>query len=520
MTPNIPSPDGAERPLLSDQPETNYESTTPAASGDAESRGAFKRDLGAIEAFGIVISIVIGSGVFTSPGSIDTNVPSPGIALVVWLIGGILAWAGATTMAELGTSIPGEGGVQPYLQYIFGDVFGFLAAWTWIIAVMPATLAILSIVFIESVYSAAGITDQAGAIHHKLLSILVLIAISVANSISTKVSTRLSNFFVATKFVTIATIVLVGLLVVIIHLSSANWDGPAKDWYSKSWFGVRDTITPDGGVVHWGDLGGWEILGYYSTALYGALWAYSGWDKAAELSAPASQLPLAINTAVPIVILCFIAANTAYYILLPWSVVSTTDSVAVTAITHLLGAGAGIVAAVSICLVVAGSLLGNSFVAGRMVVAAANQNWLPRFLGVLGHFGIPPHADTQSNGSARQTWESDAPINATILSTVLPIVYILFGNFRALVTFNGLGEYSFFFLTVLGAIVLRFREPDRHRPYKPLIVIPVIFALVSGLVVVRGAIFAPFQAVILILLWVIGVVYIQVRKRWTQGRAA
>jgi hypothetical protein len=71
--------------------------------------GTFRRNLGTVEAFAIVISIVIGSGVFTSPGPIDTNVPSPGAALLVWLVGGVLAWTGASTMAELGTTIPGEG---------------------------------------------------------------------------------------------------------------------------------------------------------------------------------------------------------------------------------------------------------------------------------------------------------------------------------------------------------------------------------------------------------------------------
>lgn len=49
----------------------------------------------------------------------------------------------------------------------------------------------------------------------------------------------------------------------------------------------------------------------------------------AELSAPARQLPLAINTSVPTIIVCFLAANAAYYILLPWDVISRTDSVAV-----------------------------------------------------------------------------------------------------------------------------------------------------------------------------------------------
>lgn len=54
----------------------------------------------------------------------------------------------------------------------------------------------------------------------------------------------------------------------------------------------------------------------------------------AELQHPARQLPLAINTAVPTIILCFIAANAAYYILLPWDVVSKTDSVAVVSNFH------------------------------------------------------------------------------------------------------------------------------------------------------------------------------------------
>ncbi|PWY83390.1 amino acid transporter [Aspergillus heteromorphus CBS 117.55] len=511
------------RPLLA---ETR--STDSASESSSTPDGRFTRNLGAIEAFAIVISIVIGSGIFTSPGSIDTNVPSPGVALLVWLVGGILAWTGASTMVELGTAIPGEGGVQPYLRYIFGDVFGFLAAWTWIIAVMPATLAILSIVFVESLFSAAGVTDQAGSISHKLLSVLVLLAIGLANSISTKASTRLNGFSVTTKFLAIAGIVLAGLVVVILQVSGINRHAGPKDWLNHPWFGPRNTWTPDGTEVDWNSIRGWESLGYYSAALYGALWAYSGWDKvrpsdrcvfraiyiSAELSSPARQLPLAINTAVPIIIICFLAANAAYYVLLPWKIVSMTDSVAVTAITHLLGPACGVLAAILICLVVAGSLLGNSFVAGRMIVAASKMDWFPRFLGVLGYLGMPPDPEPPTPTTPR----SDAPINATILATLLPIPYLLFGNFRALLTFNGLGEYSFFFLTVLGAIILRFRQPELRRPYKPFIGIPATFALVSGFVVVRGAVFAPLQAVVLVSLWVVGVGFYYLRRKWAERR--
>lgn len=107
--------DGAQEPLLADitdQQQSDVDNprygTAPAPEPPSE-RGTFARNLGTLEAFGIVVSIVIGSGVFTSPGAIDTNVPSPGVALVVWLLGGVLAWTGASTLAELGTAIPGEG---------------------------------------------------------------------------------------------------------------------------------------------------------------------------------------------------------------------------------------------------------------------------------------------------------------------------------------------------------------------------------------------------------------------------
>jgi L-type amino acid transporter 9 len=167
--------------------------------------------------------------------------------------------------------------VQPYLQHIFGEAFGFLAAWTWIVAVMPATLAILSIVFVETIFSAAGATDQAGNIWHKLISVVVLVLIAVANSISTKASTRLNNFFVLTKFTTILAVTVAGLAVVVMQMSNPDReDIGGRDWFSQPWFGFRDSVDPDGSRTHWEDVSHWEMLGHYSTALYGALWGYSG----------------------------------------------------------------------------------------------------------------------------------------------------------------------------------------------------------------------------------------------------
>lgn len=177
--------------------------------------------------------------------------------------------------------------------------------------------------------------------------------------------------------------------------------------------------------------------------------------------------------------------------------------------THFLGKGVAYFATALICLVIAGSALGNSFVAGRMTVAAANNNWIPQVLGSIGQIGtykVTKAANTEESAEDAMD-QGESPINALILNTVLSTVYILLGNMRILLTLNGLAEYAFFFLTVLGAIILRIREPSLPRPVKPFIAIPILFALISGFVVIRGAVFAPIQAAILVGIWVVGVAF-------------
>jgi L-type amino acid transporter 9 len=184
-----------------------------------------------------------------------------------------------------------------------------------------------------------------------------------------------------------------------------------------------------------------------------------------------------------------------------------------TAVTHFLGKGVAYFATALICLVIAGSALGHSFVAGRMTVAASNKNWIPNFLGTVGQIGSFKITQASEDDEAAEDAmeQGESPINALILNTVLSAVYILLGNMRILLTLNGLAEYAFFFLTVLGAIILRFREPNLPRPVKPFILIPILFALISGFVVIRGAVFAPVQAVILACIWLAGAVFYYAR---------
>jgi amino acid transporter len=99
------------------------------------------------------------------------------------------------------------------------------------------------------------------------------------------------------------------------------------------------------------------------------------------------------------------------------------------------------------------------------------------------------------------------------LALVVTLVYILTGSFRALLTFVGMAEWVFYVSTVVGLLILRRREPQMERPYRPIIVLPIIFVIVGTLVILRSALFAPVQSGVLVGLLVAGALISMVRSR-------
>ena len=74
----------------------------------------------------IVIGTVIGSGIFLTPGAVVRNAGSGGVALIAWIVGGVLSLLGALTFAELGAANPDSGGMYAYLRDAFGPLLAFL----------------------------------------------------------------------------------------------------------------------------------------------------------------------------------------------------------------------------------------------------------------------------------------------------------------------------------------------------------------------------------------------------------
>jgi L-type amino acid transporter 9 len=279
----LPSEGSHEDPIPKPTPETEPLLRRSSSAASAHSSQQPAKQLTTRHAFAVLVTLQIGSGIFASPAQVDSNVPSPGAALLVWVLGGLLSWAGAASFAELGAALPLNGGMQEYLRHVYGDTAAFLMAWIYIMAVKPSSMAIQSIVIAESVGSVSSSEPLAGWLL-KLIASVAFVSMVLLNSINTKFTLRLSESFTVFKISTVFLIVLGGVVAVLAHLINPHSSlSGSSDWYSKNWFETRPTVS-EGHTINWDSISTWERYGHYCAAIYGGLWAYDGWDNVSILS--------------------------------------------------------------------------------------------------------------------------------------------------------------------------------------------------------------------------------------------
>ena len=250
--------------------------TTPGytALNDSATEAQYGADGGSLErqktltylnGISLVVGLIIGSGIFSSPSQVNKNVGSPGAGLIVWALAGLLAWTGAASYAELGGAIPLNGGAQVYLSKIYGSMMGFLYTWCSVCVIKPGSAAIISIIFGEYIVRAIAGPDaqDISSWINKAVALAALILVVALNMISTKVGTKSADVFMLFKFVAILGVTVTGIVVAV---TGASWNGdPSTDWKTKGWFDGTDM-----------DLSRWAV------AIYAALWAFDGWDNVSD----------------------------------------------------------------------------------------------------------------------------------------------------------------------------------------------------------------------------------------------
>jgi amino acid transporter len=253
----------------------------------------------------------------------------------------------------------------------------------------------------------------------------------------------------------------------------------------------------------------------------------------AEFKNPTKDLPRVIHTSLPLVIVSYILANISYFLVLPADVIESSNTVAVAFGSQVFGPIGSLILALFVSGSCFGALNATTFTSGRLVYAAGREGYLPSLFGTIGlgksHRAVRLHANTKSRIPKKLVdWFADAdagffftPISAMALNATLTSVYIVIGSFDTLVTFYGVAGYSFYFLAVLGLIILRVKEPELERPYKTWITTPIIFCCVSLFLLSRAVFAEPVQTLLVVAFMAAGLViwFAWVGRRRNKERA-
>ncbi|KAJ6547599.1 L-methionine transporter [Mycena capillaripes] len=428
-----------------------------------QGENAGEKNIGLFNGIALIVGLQIGSGIFSSPGVMVANTNSVGASLVVWAASGLLGWTGASSFAELGSAIPQNGGAQAYLAYAYGPLVSYLFAWTAIIALKPGGNAVISLIFSEYLNRIFWHTTRAEVSPDdipqwaiKVTAIAAVMIVTLFCVAARKLGTRVAVVFTTIKVAALISITVLGIIQLARGKQSSSLREPLFEGSSTS---------PSS----------------YSLAFYSGLWAFDGWDQAnyvgGEIQNPEKNIPRAIHSSMSIVTLLFLLANLSYFVVLDKNTIGLSNTVAMDFGRALFGPIGGTVFAFMVAISCFGALNGSFYTSSRLVYAAGREGYLPALFGRL--------------HTTRKT-----PLNAALLQAGITTTFILIGGgFRSLINFSVVASWAFYFLTVLGLVILRVKEPMLERPYKTWIITPLTFCAVALFLLCMPIIAAPLPAI-------------------------
>ena len=402
----------------------------------------------------LVVGAVIGSGIFLVPGTVLTQTDGRvGIALLVWLIAGVLSLLGALTYGELSAADPEAGGIYVYIRNGFGRFPAFLYGWTLLFMISAGSIAALSVAFTSYLNQLVPV----GGWTAKLVSVAVIAVIMALNVRGTRQSSDVQNVTTAIKA---GAILIMGL--VLLFAGGGLQDSRAALW--------PEAIN---GSVFSGAL----------TAIIAVLWAYEGWQyvtfSAGEIKEPQRNFPrgIVIGTLTLIVIYCF--ANIAYLAALGPAGVAQSSTVAADAVGAIMGPVAG--------QLIAAVILISMFSAANSILLTT-----PRVYYAMAKDGIFFHR--LANVHPR----FGTPATAVVVQAVWAMALALSGTFTQLLTYVVFTGWIFYALGAASIFVMRRTRPDAPRPFRvpgyPFT--PLLFVLASATIVINTLVTQPRLALV------------------------
>jgi APA family basic amino acid/polyamine antiporter len=402
-----------------------------------------KRQLGLSSAIALVISGVIGVGIFIYPAQMAKSLGSPVLLLMVWLVMGLAALCGALCYGELATRFPEAGGGYVYLREAYGPRVAFLYGWMLLLVLDPGLTAALAV----SLSNYSSFIVPLSPLMMKILGVGTIIVLAGVNIIGVRVGARM---------MLLLTVLKVGLLLLIVFWGFGSGLG---DWNNFSPFTARragaDQLLPA--------LIGASVAGFFS---------FAGWwdltKLAGEVREPARTLPRALLLGLLVVTIVYILTSAAFLYLVPLENVPVDDTAAQTFAAQVGLSLFGKTGRQIFSGIVAGSLLGSIaayiMAAPRVYFAMARDRlFIKQVASVHPRFGTPARA--------------------IALQASLASLLVVVGTFDAIIAYFFFVTMVFIALTVAALFVLRRKRGNTktyHTPGYPLT--PILFlALIAAM---------------------------------------
>lgn len=439
------------------------------------------RGLGLVAAFSIVVGNIVGTGVFLKARVMTCNVGAPSTVLLVWVAAGLLSLAGALTYAELSAMMPRAGGEYVFVRDAYGRATGFLYGWMQFFIAKTGSQAALGTgfaIFLNQLIG--GRLDEAdfairiggdayslGLSPVQVIALAAIIFVTLINCLAVTVSGGVATVLTGVKIALI-----LGIAAGAFLLSDGSF--------------ANFTLSGAGGRCEGVDAAARTGLAGFGAAMLGALWAYDGWNNltllGGEIKNPQRNIPIALIAGMATIILLYMLVNSAYFFALtPEQVASVpaSSSVANEVARNFFGRAA-------VALVTAGLLLSTFGSLHTSVLTGARI----------------PYAMAQDRlffaGLARLSPRTRVPVGAILLQGVWACVLALSGSYDTITDYVVFGSWIFYGLATASVFIFRKRMPDAERPYRAwgYPVVPVLFLLVTGWLLVNTLLTTPKQALI------------------------
>lgn len=144
------------------------------------------QSVGFPQGLAIVVGMIIGSGIFLKPGVVLGQAGSTTMALIAWILGGVVTLCSALSIAEIASNIPRAGGLYTYLEELYGEKWGFLLGWVQSVISYPASVAAQGIAF--ATYASFFLPKAFGesVVAMTGLALAVMLFVLVMNVLSTR----------------------------------------------------------------------------------------------------------------------------------------------------------------------------------------------------------------------------------------------------------------------------------------------------------------------------------------------